>query len=141
MPRAPQSGVLAKSLRNMWRNFGEIVRCFSSFNFQDNGRKQIHRKSSTFSTVHQTTSSLLRLCGLGRPSFTKATDFLLKFSALRAGIRKRVPKQSLQYRSLRYSVLSIVDTIQILKNVAADDNLDVQERVFERGEGVPEQGP
>ena len=46
--------------RKMQRKFGETFCRFSSFNFQENGRKKFHKKSSTFSTVH------FRCCNSGR---------------------------------------------------------------------------
>ena len=57
MPAIPQSEVLAKFFEEVGEKCGEILaKFFADFRpsiSKENGRKKIHEKSSTFSTVHQ----------------------------------------------------------------------------------------
>ena len=57
VPAIPQSEVLAKFFEELGEKCGEILaKCFADFRpsiSRENGRKKIHEKSSTFSTVQQ----------------------------------------------------------------------------------------
>ena len=57
VPAVPQSEVLAKFFEEIGEKCGEILaKFFADFRpsiSRENGRKKIHEKSSTFSTVHQ----------------------------------------------------------------------------------------
>ena len=52
-PERSSCELFRRDRRKMRRNFGEIFRRFSSFNFQGKWPQKFHEKSSTFSTVHQ----------------------------------------------------------------------------------------
>ena len=52
-PERSSCEIFRRDRRKMRRNFGEIFADFRPSISRENGRKQFHKKSSTFSTVHQ----------------------------------------------------------------------------------------